>query len=334
MIDLNVPWVLLRVRDQLFGVRATNIREMAEIPTVTAVPNLPEYVLGLITMRGQVVPTIDLRRRLGLPTADDDLRAITSRLEAAYTEHRQTLERMERPDAQAGRPASVECAQCALSVWLRAFHSRNPMVQAHLAKLEGPHAALHQEEARVAGLFRNNHPDAGEALRDLREKQFATFSQVLTLCGERLAHAHRQIVVVFMHEGRLLGAVVDEVESIERLKERSIEELSLRHQGLSSGLTRSVGRRTKDDEVVLLLEIEELFQGNGDIPAEGAWQTEEVAAEADSNDSVPAHVSSADPGGVTATPASNAPSEPVEESRASMAWCGAPRAGSACTFGR
>ena len=65
MIDLTVPWVLVRVRDQLFGVPATQVREMSEMPPVTSVPNAPEHVLGLVRLRGAITPTIDLRRRLG-----------------------------------------------------------------------------------------------------------------------------------------------------------------------------------------------------------------------------------------------------------------------------
>lgn len=374
MIDLSVPWVLLRVRDQLFGVRATNIREMAEIPAVTAVPNVPEYVLGLITMRGQVIPTIDLRRRLGMPTADEDLRGIVTRLEQAQADHASELERLESAGTQGLVPS--DATQCSLGVWLKSVKSRNPLIQAHLAKLEGPHAALHAEEAHVAGLLRRGDPTAGEALRGVREQHLGAFVHALAACRERLVHAHRQIVVVLMHEGRLLGSAVDEVESIERLKDRSIEELPLRQQGMTHGLTRRVGRRVKDDEVVLLLEVEELFEGNGEIPTDTSWMSggaegepetpdmvgapatdAEVAGEprsdawceepagapvgAQAGESQPSRVDGAvAEGPVAAGPPRSGRNEPVpepmsvEEARASMAWCGAPRAGSACTFGR
>ena len=55
--DRGVPWVLLRVCNQMFGVRATEVREMAEMPQATRLPNVPDYVLGLITLSGQVLVT-------------------------------------------------------------------------------------------------------------------------------------------------------------------------------------------------------------------------------------------------------------------------------------
>jgi purine-binding chemotaxis protein CheW len=53
--------------DHLLGVRATDVREVIQDPTVTAIPLSPPVLGGVFNIRGELVTVLDLRRRLGLP---------------------------------------------------------------------------------------------------------------------------------------------------------------------------------------------------------------------------------------------------------------------------
>jgi purine-binding chemotaxis protein CheW len=55
------------VAGRLFGVEVLNVQEVIRCQAITRVPLAPFTVQGLINLRGQIVPVIDLRRRLGLP---------------------------------------------------------------------------------------------------------------------------------------------------------------------------------------------------------------------------------------------------------------------------
>lgn len=52
--------------NQLFGVDAHKVQEVIRYQEMTEVPLTPEYVRGLINLRGQIVTAIDMRKRLGL----------------------------------------------------------------------------------------------------------------------------------------------------------------------------------------------------------------------------------------------------------------------------
>ena len=54
-----------RVADELFGVDALHVQEIMPYRKITAVPLAPDYIRGLINLRGQIVTVLDLRRRLG-----------------------------------------------------------------------------------------------------------------------------------------------------------------------------------------------------------------------------------------------------------------------------
>jgi purine-binding chemotaxis protein CheW len=49
-----------------YGIEILKVREIIGYMTITAVPQMPDYVEGLINLRGQVIPVIDLRGRFGM----------------------------------------------------------------------------------------------------------------------------------------------------------------------------------------------------------------------------------------------------------------------------
>ncbi len=50
-----------------FAVDILDVKEIIEVPELTRVPNAPAHVLGVINLRGQIVPVIDLRMKFNLP---------------------------------------------------------------------------------------------------------------------------------------------------------------------------------------------------------------------------------------------------------------------------
>ena len=64
-------YVTFSLGDELFGVEVTKTREILSLTPVTKVPQTPDYLLGVINLRGQVVPVVDMRLKLGLPAGDE-----------------------------------------------------------------------------------------------------------------------------------------------------------------------------------------------------------------------------------------------------------------------
>ncbi|MBS1853221.1 MAG: purine-binding chemotaxis protein CheW [Acidobacteria bacterium] len=64
---LNREWhvVGFRVGRETYGVPITSLHEIVRVPEITAVPDAPPYVEGVINLRGKIVSVIDLRKRFG-----------------------------------------------------------------------------------------------------------------------------------------------------------------------------------------------------------------------------------------------------------------------------
>ena len=68
----------IRLQDEIFALEATSVREILDPVPITRVPNAPEFVGGLINVRGTVVPLADLRVIFGMqrPPTDQDTRIV------------------------------------------------------------------------------------------------------------------------------------------------------------------------------------------------------------------------------------------------------------------
>src|SRR3974377_1305661 len=63
-------YLTFQLANEEFGIRVLKVREIMGIQEITAVPQTPAHIKGVINLRGKVVPVIDLRLKFGLAAAD------------------------------------------------------------------------------------------------------------------------------------------------------------------------------------------------------------------------------------------------------------------------
>lgn len=63
-------FLTFQLGEEIFAVNVAQVREILDLIQITRVPQMPEYMLGVINLRGSVVPVIDLRRKFGLEAVE------------------------------------------------------------------------------------------------------------------------------------------------------------------------------------------------------------------------------------------------------------------------
>ncbi len=72
-IQINEQHITFKLGDELFAINVARVREVLEITSITKVPTAPDYMRGVVNVRGRAIPVIDLRSKFGLPPTDDTL---------------------------------------------------------------------------------------------------------------------------------------------------------------------------------------------------------------------------------------------------------------------
>src|ERR1051325_10713252 len=70
--EQQIEYVTVMIGGQLFGLPISRVQDVFMPDRLTRVPLAPPEVAGVLNLRGRIVTTIDMRRRLGLPPRDDD----------------------------------------------------------------------------------------------------------------------------------------------------------------------------------------------------------------------------------------------------------------------
>ena len=75
--------VTFKLGDEEFGVDILRVQEINKMMNITKIPNAPEFVEGVINLRGEIIPVIELRKRFNLPSITDteNTRIIIIRIE-------------------------------------------------------------------------------------------------------------------------------------------------------------------------------------------------------------------------------------------------------------
>jgi len=72
---VTIQYIVVRLGDEQYGIDIRNIDNIIRMQHITRVPKMPVYLKGVINQRGEVIPVISIRLKLGL--SDDEITKTT-----------------------------------------------------------------------------------------------------------------------------------------------------------------------------------------------------------------------------------------------------------------
>src|ERR1051325_9969721 len=63
-------YLVFKLADEEFGIRVLKVREILGLLEITAVPQTPPHIKGVINLRGKVIPVIDLRLKFAMAAGE------------------------------------------------------------------------------------------------------------------------------------------------------------------------------------------------------------------------------------------------------------------------
>ncbi|MCF7947440.1 MAG: chemotaxis protein CheW [Spirochaetia bacterium] len=69
-------FLMCKIGEETYGIDIQHVTDIIELQKITEVPDMPEYVRGVINLRGKVIPVIDMRLRFGMDSKEFDDRTV------------------------------------------------------------------------------------------------------------------------------------------------------------------------------------------------------------------------------------------------------------------
>lgn len=69
-INVAAQYLTFKLHEEVFALEISRVREVLEYTSVTRVPRTPDFMTGVINLRGNVIPVIDMNLKLGMPKTE------------------------------------------------------------------------------------------------------------------------------------------------------------------------------------------------------------------------------------------------------------------------
>jgi chemotaxis signal transduction protein len=250
--------VTFRIAKEEFAFPMEHVREILRVQTPNQVPDVPEYVLGVLTVRGQILPVIDLRRLLQQRSLADEFVDSCRPLREEYDRWLDGIAKVSAGGLHSTVDGSITEQ---LRKWLTETNSSSQLLMEALAKARG----LNDRVVKQLQV-RSKHQERGD-----REEARSSTEEVLAAGRETVAALHRleqqiaqniqedQRIIVVDASGVVLGLVVDHVHEVLNVP-RSLIELppSITSNG---GMELSGVAKLEDgSRLIMLLDVAHLMK--------------------------------------------------------------------------
>ncbi len=258
----QAPWVIVQVHHQSAALHTSIVRELVIQPDVTSVPGMPDSIRGVMNWRGKIIPNIDLRLRLGVPAAREELNELAAAITVRAADHMDWLKELE-DSVTEHRPFTLTADPhaCAFGRWYDTYQTRNLVVAAVLRKMDAPHKAIHAVAERVEALMgRGKFEEAKQLVESTRETSLARLLDLFTNFEQAIQESHRPVAVIVNTCGTLAALTVDRVQAVEPIDPSTIQPLDDRGVESYSSVIRSIAQRAKGAGLVGLIDESQILE--------------------------------------------------------------------------
>ena len=246
-------WLMFKLQEEFYAVDCRYVESIFEITQeIIPVARTDESILGLIELRGATLPIMDLRKRLHMPSVQEETAAFEEMLALRKQDHINWVEAL-RHSIHSGEEfkLATDPHRCKFGKWYDSFKPSSRAVKIHFDQIHAPHDKLHESALRCFATH-----DGEERQRILKEVSEKAMHQVLRSIDSAFA-AHknslrRMCIAVFGGDVRL-GLLVDEIAFTGQLQDR--HELD----AMSRNPSVHAAAQTAQGDGVLLLDIKQIL---------------------------------------------------------------------------
>lgn len=264
----DYPWVIFMLKDELYGISAKYVVTMIGMPKIVAAPNQPDWIRGLITLRGSVIPLIDTRKRLQLPSYKEEIDELVDTMHKREQDHKNWLNELGKSvEEKREFKLTTNPHMCAFGKWYDSYVAQNPSVERYLKKFDTPHKKIHNIAIHVKeAMSHNNIQEATDLVNATRHGELTYMIELFNGFRSLISDlVNNEISLVIESNGKKVAISVDSIVSVEKLKEGSITKMPS-NQETENKMAGMIGTMKGTGKFVILLDTNELL--DNEVPLE------------------------------------------------------------------
>jgi len=200
------------------------VREILRVEEITAVPNVPEYVKGLFTVRNKLIPVLELRTILGISSLVSERMALIDRMIEDHEDWTRSLKNALTSSASFTEVTNLR--ESLFGKWSEDYKTSITEVESILKRLKHDCGILYHKATEAIDLSVSSREEAvslfDKEIKPLAETISGTFAQLKETMAKRITEDQRVIIVEAgaMH----IGFLVDSVNEVLRIPTSIIDD--------------------------------------------------------------------------------------------------------------
>lgn len=256
------PFLFARIHDIRVAIPAHEVQEILQMPAWHVIPNAPDFMRGMIHLRGSAIPLMDLRLRLRMPSSLVEIEAMKELLHQREQDHIRWLHELE-ASIHEKRPFTLarDPTQCAFGKWYYSYKTDDLGFTALLYQFDAPHRRIHGiADVALKHAADGDFAGAEAVIEKTRSGDLHTMVQLFGEARESFARSRKELAILLTSGDRQMAISADKVESIDHVDPTSVRAVGDLCQGTGATLLRNIARKDTDPNPVFLLDPEDLFQ--------------------------------------------------------------------------
>ncbi len=250
--------ITLKISNEEYGFFISRVREILRFTELTKVPNTPAHVKGIITVRNNLLPIVDMRTVLGKKTWQEELSEIFIERAGKCAHWGDELEKC--IEAGGGLLDPVPVEECELGKWLESPDEFPGIMVDSLKKIKSAHEELHKSARTVIDLINVSPKEAKkyyeEHIRNIKDGLERSFENFISTLESTLKEEQR--ILVIETGGITLGLLVDHVNEVIRIPQKVIEDVAMAGTNTNKDL-HGVAKLDNGQRLIMILDESSLI---------------------------------------------------------------------------
>ncbi len=262
MSEMENSWVTFELNHQEYGIRTEFVKEMVLLSKPSKLPDSPDFMRGIINLRGLVIPAIDLRKRLGMASFQDEIKGLIDLLMAREQDHINWLQELQKSvEEKREFKLTTDPHKCAFGKWYDTFLTNNQLLRIQLNKFDIPHKKIHALGETVKEYEKKQmFSEALELVTAAWGRELAVVREIFDETIKILKDSVREIVIISECNSNRIGFIVDSVTEVLDIPNDNIEPSPRAKEGKASRYIHGMGKIGNGLKV--LLNVNELLSGD------------------------------------------------------------------------
>lgn len=253
-------WLTVSLSNQKYAINCDYVDSIFQLQQdITGLPNASGEIVGVINLRGMMLPLIDMRRLLGMETLEQELLEFESMLRSyqqAHVDWVQELKNCLEDKREFQLPTDPHA--CAFGKWYDSYKPESQIVALTLAKIDEPHKKLHESALKCFALKDKGEEELMKKLINEEVQGFA--DQVVGLIEMTIGNyreSYRKICIAISDGISRIGIIADSVHTVGKIeKEYPLDKINRSRYVFSLGDMSDGNRALLIDEKQLFTVLE------------------------------------------------------------------------------